>query len=285
MFCSTRFQLFFVTGIALWLSPAPSGAHGSFHDRLEGLNRQIEASPSDPELLIGRSALYLSHGLWQRALADVDQAATFDPTQPDLDLQRGLIWLQAGDPGRAQVGLARFLVSNPSHTGARLARARALARQERWVEAADEYAHAIRHQSQPVPETYLERSRALGRAEPSNPDASLRCLDQGIAALGSAPVLEAEALALEIRAGRFDAALQRLEGLVSRSPRRETWLARRGDILGQAGRSQEALAAYGEARREIEGLAAHRRQTDAVRELETRVHDAVARLERAGDRP
>ena len=74
MFYSARSLLFLVTGIALWLSPAPSGAHGSFHDRLEGLNRQIEASPSDPELRIGRSALYRSHGLWQRALADVERA-------------------------------------------------------------------------------------------------------------------------------------------------------------------------------------------------------------------
>ncbi len=272
-------------GIALGFFPMPAGAHGSFHDRLEGLNRQIQASPSDPELLIGRSILYRSHGLWQLALADVDRAAAFDPTQPDLDLQRGHIWLEAGDPRRAEVALARFLVSNPSHTGARLARARALAGQERWADAADEYAHAIRYQSVPVPETYFERSRALVRAEPSNPDAALRCLDRGIAALGSAPVLEAEALELEARAGRFDAALARLDGLALRSGRRETWLVRRGDILGQAGRSQEAFAAYGEARQAIEGLSPHQRQTAAVRELATQVRDAVDRLERAGDLP
>ncbi|MBA2646756.1 MAG: tetratricopeptide repeat protein, partial [Pyrinomonadaceae bacterium] len=89
--------------------------------------------------------------------------------------------------------------------------------------------------------------------------------------------LQLAALDLELAQKRYDRALTRLERIAAQSPRKETWLARRGEILEQAGRKTEAHAAYAAALAAIETLPPHRRRVKAVTELETRLRAALRR--------
>jgi predicted negative regulator of RcsB-dependent stress response len=83
---------------------------------------------------------------------------------------------------------------------------------------------------------------------------------------------------LEVKRRRFDAALKRLEAVASQTRRPETWLARRGEILQQAGRGAEAQAAYTQALEAIARLPAARRDVPAMRELEKRLRSALDTL-------
>jgi Flp pilus assembly protein TadD len=66
----------------------------------------------------------------------------------------------------------------------------------------------------------------------------------------------------------WDGALRRVERLARVSPRQESWLVRRGDILSEAGRNAEARAAYAQALEAIESLPERYRTAPATKKLE-----------------
>ena len=101
-------------------------------------------------------------------------------------------------------------------------------------------------------------------------------IDAAVERLGPIPALQLFAIELDVQQGRIDAALVRLDGLAARSPRKETWLARRGEILAQAGRPDEARTAYVAALAALEALPPAPRQTKAIANLEGQVRSALA---------
>src|SRR5206468_8109047 len=100
---------------------------------------------------------------------------------------------------------------------------------------------------------------------------ALRSLEEGIKKIGPIVTLQLFAIDLEVKQKRYDAALTRLEQISAQFPRKETWLARRGEILQQAGRDKEARDAFRDALKAISILPAPRRQVPAMLELEKRL--------------
>lgn len=263
---------------AMLVSAPSTYAHGTFHERIGRVNGQIEMEPQNAELYLTRAGIYRSHGDWEAALADIDRAAQLDPDRRDVDYFRGRVFLAAGHPQKAEVVLRRFLEAAPDHPAALVARARALAKLGRHLDAADEYTRAIQHAPVPLPAYYLERAQALAHGGDAHRGAAIRGLDEGMARLGPLVTLALAAIELEVEGGRFDAALARLERLTARTPRQESWLARRGDILERAGRTQAARESFQRALAEIEKLPSHRRKTQAMARLEARVRESIERL-------
>jgi predicted negative regulator of RcsB-dependent stress response len=69
-------------------------------------------------------------------------------------------------------------------------------------------------------------------------------LDDGIAKLGPIVSLQIPAIAFEVQAKHWDAALRRVDTIAAKSPRKDLWLKRRGEILRQAGRKRLARDAF-----------------------------------------
>ncbi len=109
-------------------------------------------------------------------------------------------------------------------------------------------------------------------------DEAVRGLDEGIQKLGPAITLQLYAIDLELKKNQFDAALIRLEQITAKASRKETWLARRGDIQEKAGRVDQALVAYASALEAIQKLPAHRQSTQAMTQLKARVIESQNRL-------
>jgi Flp pilus assembly protein TadD len=116
-------------------------------------------------------------------------------------------------------------------------------------------------------------------ADAGDPSRALESLEEASATLGPLVVLESYALDLEQRAGRFDAALTRLERLAGGSSRQESWLIRRAAILVQAGRSDDALLCLRQALVAIERLPPHRRSAPATTRLEAQARLSLEQLE------
>jgi tetratricopeptide (TPR) repeat protein len=274
-----------LAGLAALAFSCPAWAHRGVHERIELITRQIAAEASGAELYLRRGELHRIHGDWAAAESDYRTAAGLDPGLAAVHLARGTMFLEAGRPQEAIAALDHFLAMHPGHADAILARARALRRAGRNLEAAAEFTRAIEALGpgrSPRPEQYLERAAALEACADDCPeellDEALRGLDEGIARLGPAVTLDLAALRLELRLGRHDAALRRIERAAARSPRKETWLLRRAEVLERAGRVEAAVAGYGRALEALQALPAQHRTARAASLLKQRARAALARL-------
>jgi tetratricopeptide (TPR) repeat protein len=266
--------------LALLFFAEPAWTDGPFHERLERMNRRIAAQPKDATLYLERAELYRHHGDFELTLADIDRGEALDPTLVATDLLRGRAFLDAERLQEADAALSLFLAEEPDHSPALEARGRTRVALGRHLEAARDYDRAIAHQPVPRPGCYLERARALAAVGDEHLREAIAGLDAGIALMGPVVTLEQAALELELRRGATDAALERLDRAAARSPRKDTWLARRGRILEDAGRNAEARISYERALAELQRLPSSRRQTRASRDLENEIRSALERLTR-----
>jgi predicted Zn-dependent protease len=80
---------------------------------------------------------------------------------------------------------------------------------------------------------------------------------------------------IETRPGSYDAALARVDQCMAATPRKEFWLARRGDILTTAGRPAEAREACQAVLKAVGALPADRRNTKIVASLLARINERL----------
>lgn len=249
------------------------GAHEGLREQIAVVTSQIKADPRNPELYLKRAELYRLHEEWPRALKDYRRAERLNPALFVVDLGRGKLFLAARRPRPALAALNRFLARQPGQQEALLTRARVFARLKRAREALEDYRRVLANTREP--EIYLERARvyaAAGRL----PEA-VRSLDEG----GATVSLQSAALEYELQQKLYDDALRRLEHLMAATPRRETWLARRGAVLLQAKRPCEARVAFNEALNALETLPPTRRYVRANQELEKQIRESLALAEKA----
>jgi predicted Zn-dependent protease len=261
--------------IAASLLPLHLAAHGDLHEQIRAVTEQIAKDPKNSELYLKRGELHRAHQEWDEAQADYDHALALNPGLTVIDFTRGRMFLEANWPRSAKVCLDRFLRKHTNHVEGFTARARTLVKLEKPLDAARDFTTAIGFAPTGRPELYIERAQALASAGDKHYAEALRGLDEGIERLGPLVTIQLHAIDLELRRKQFDAALGRLEKIAVQSPRKETWLARRGEILQQAGRPDEARAAYEEALKALNTLPSARRNVPAMAELERRIKAAI----------
>ena len=271
--------------LALWLSVSTTFAHGDFHTLITAANQDIEKDPTNPDLYLRRGELYRIHQQFEFAQKDIDAAATLAPSLPGLDLARARLLLDTAWPLSARAHLDKFLVAIPNHTEAYTLRSRAWARLGQPLYAAEDLSRAIAVTPEGAPDLYIERARTLAEAGSDQLEAALQGLDEGMKRMGSLVTLQLTAIDMELRRKNPDGALARIDVVMERSPRKESWLARKGEILLQAGRTEEAKKSYEAALAALNTLPPVRRNVPAVRDLENRIRLEIDHLSGAASKP
>ena len=260
--------LVFLTSLAL--------AHDDLHEQIARATQQIRKDPRNPELYLKRGELHRAHRDWTKALADYNRAARLAPTLAKVNFHRGRMLLEAGRLWPAKTALDHFLGRETRHGEAFLTRARVLQQLGEHRRAANDYTRALALLSGAKPDYYLERAKAQFAVNGAESiDEALGGLDEGIVKFGPLVTLQLFAIDLELGKKNWDGALERLDRVAAQSPRKEMWLARRGQILMQAGRAHEAREAFAAALKAIEALPARTRQIRATAKLEKRVRSAL----------
>ena len=266
----------------LWLAafftiPIHLPGHADIHERIEAISEQIQQKPANAELYLKRGELHRVHRDWNAALADYQRAAELDPDLERAWFVRGRMRYEAGRFDAAKTDLDSYLATRPDDREALLTRGRVLVALGKRLEAADDYTAVIGSLTQPTPEYYLERAKALEAEGGRHVEAALRGVDEGIAKLGPLVTLQLYAIDLELKRRRYDEALRRL-GQIARWLSKERRLQRQGEILELAGRRGEARSALSEALDHMASLPAGRRGTQASRELEERLRASLEML-------
>ena len=258
-----------------FVAPLMGRAHGDLHEQIASVTGQIRQDPRNAMLFLKRGELHRVHGEWDAAQADYELVTRFAPDFAAVDFFRGRMLLESGQTKSARKSLDRFLEKEPNHAEALLARARVLVKLGESEAAANDFTRAIARTPEPKPDYYLERAQALASAGGLRVADALRGLDEGIKKLGPLIALRVRAIDLELLRKNYDGALARLEQIIAQSPRRETWLARKGDILKQAGRTGEAREAFAAALKAIESLPQNPRKTRTMVVLESRLRSGI----------
>ncbi len=255
-----------------------SGAHAELILQIDLVTAEIAKDPSNADLYLKRGQLRREHVEFDLAFADFAKAESLSPGHTQLDLARGRLFLDWGWLLSARASLDRFIARVPGHEDALILRARVLQRLECRRAAVDDYDTVLRHSKEPGPDLFIERSQLLMTMGEAHWTEALRGLDDGIARLGQLVTLQLFAIDSEMKLQRFDKALERVDQITERSPRKETWLARRGEILVQAGRRAEARTAYESALAALNRLPPARRNVPAMIELASRIQKQIESL-------
>ncbi|MGH7957195.1 MAG: tetratricopeptide repeat protein, partial [Opitutaceae bacterium] len=249
-------------------------AHGDDQLLIDALTEELAKAP-EADLFIRRGELFRHHQEWAKAGADFESAARLEPKLEIVAFFRARLLLESGEPAKARAFIDRYLAGAPGEAEGWFLRGDVLGAIGKHEAGALDYAEGIRRASHPRPEHFLRRAKFLAAAPEATPTRVLAAVDEGIAKLGPVISLLEYAIALELERKNYEGALVRIQKAMEHSPRRETWLVRRGDILLKFGRTSEAVAAYRAALAAIEELPPRYRETVPVEKLE---RDARASL-------
>jgi len=264
--------------VLLSLAPVRSFAHGDMHAQIVEVTKQIEKDPKNVDLYIKRGELSRYHQDWDSAQADYDRALSLNPRLEIVDFVRGRMYLEANWLLSAKVALDRFLTKQPTHVDALITRARTLTKLERRLEGAKDYTLAINLLTESRPELYYERAQALAGEGAPHVKEAIQGLDEGIKKLGPLVTLQLCAIDIEVQHKLYDAAVGRIDQVIAKAPRKETWLARKGEILAMAGKKEEARAAFKGALQAMETLPPGRRNVPAMLDLQKHLEGELQKL-------
>ena len=253
--------------------PMSAVGHGDVHERIVTLTAEIARHTNDAMLYVQRGELYRVHRDWQQALADYDRAQQLNPSLTRIDVCRGRLWLESDQPKAALAPLTRYLSGITNDAEAFSIRARAHAKLGAHGEAARDFSRAVAIQPSGSPELYIEGAQSLAAAGASAE--AIQLLDAGIRRMGPLVTLQLTAIELERELRRYDAAVARVDAVMARLQRKESWLVRRARILTEAGRTKDAQESYRAALKAIENLPPSHRRTRATMELEAAIQSAL----------
>ncbi len=257
------------------LIAAPAQGHDGVREQITSLTVQLTRDPSRADLYVRRGELHRVAGDFANARTDLERAASLDAAQPGLPLAWARLQLDERRPSEAAASATRALAAQPNNIAALRLRAEAHVQLRQRDQAVADLTRLI--ELAPLPDTVLERARLL-KDEPARLQQALDGIEDGLRRIGPIVTLQLEAIDLERRLHRVDAARRRIDDITALVPRKEQWLARRGYLLEDAHRTADALEAYEAALAAVEALPSHARTTRATSTLVSDLHRRIDRL-------
>ena len=243
--------------------------HGDRNEHLAGLDAKIEANPDSIRNLLERAEAHRRLGHYDQSLADLDRVLAIAPDNRQVHYLRGLTHFDHGEFTKAEASLRRYIASKPDSPSGHTALAEALTHQGRHFEAGDEYTHAIAVQPTPIPDHFIARAKAYRAA--GKLDLAVEGLDDGMSSLGPLVTLQRLAIEIELDRGNHAGAIARIDDVLAKAPRKETWLVRKGAILASAGHHEKAFDAFRLASAALESLPPRVRSSPAMIALRERI--------------
>ncbi len=213
--------------------------HGAHDELVSECLEMLESSPNDPTIRHRLAIAYVHHGDWELALVELDKLGD---SATDTRLTRAQALMLGGRYDQAKGLLDVILEKSPDNSQALVERARVFVALKMPAESVTDYRTAMNLTARPDPAFTLEMAEVL-KTQNQIVEAHT-VIQKGLTTNGDVPALLLRAMEMEIVAGKYDAALSCIAILEKQAPRRETWMARRAELLAQAGRTEDARAEW-----------------------------------------
>lgn len=261
-------------------SPQTVSAHGELLIQIAAVTRKIETATNHvAQLYLQRGELHREHKDWDAAKSDYDRASQLDSKLTAIDFCRAKMLDDSGELEAARAMFDKVVVRNPKDGEAFIGRARVVVRLGQSKAAIADFQRGLELLTEPKPEYFMELAQTFV-SEKKTADA-LRTLDQGIKKFGPIVTLQGYALDRELERENYDAALARIGTIIKDAPRKENWLARRGDILLAMGRPAEARQSFAESLGAIKILPSILQKAPPMQTLQARVNASLAGITHA----
>lgn len=264
--CATFLPLAALAAAVLGLAVPAAHGHGDGHEAIAALTTELEAKPGNAKLLFERASLYSTYAHWPEALADLDRVRTLEPAHEAEPTLRANILRRSGQPAEARGLQEAILKEHPQQALVRWDYAQTLAALNDTTAALRELDTLIAAAEHPQPDVIALRLRL---AEKVDAAAALTWLD-GFLTKHALPVFAEEALRLELKLGRQEAALGRMDKMIAAAPRPEFLQLRKAELLTASGDKAGAAGSARAAQVSIARLPAHVRSTKACAALEAK---------------
>lgn len=258
----------------LWLWHADEGmGHGAYHEVVERLEARIQSGGEEAGLRFELACAHQEHGEWVLALAELERVERLAPGRHQTRLIQGMALATGRHWSHALVVLEDFLHATPGQAQALRQRGRVLRELGRSAEAERDLRVAFEREERPTGEQVTEISDLLiiiGRESEA-----VGVLQRGRERVGDEPVLLEALLKVAERLERWDEALAATEGLQQAAPRPEPWMVKRAELLGMAGREDEARRSWQALRGHLMKLPSLERGTGQIAECLSRAKRAL----------
>ena len=257
--------------VFLLLLSAFAHGHGAHDEFVAECLEELRENPADQAVRYKLSVAYVQHGDGELALIELSQ---LEGAAIDTSLTRAQALILCGRHDDARKLLDSVLEKSPENSQALLERARAFSLLKNPGMSLMDYRAAMNLTPSPNPEFCLEMAEML--IVHSQPAEALTVIQKGLSARGEVPMLLLRAMEMEIAAANYDAALSHLAVLEKQAPRPEAWMARRAELLAQAGRAEASRASWASLKQRIAALPNLQRGTPELLSLSAKADAGLA---------
>jgi tetratricopeptide (TPR) repeat protein len=269
-----RIRVAFLSTLVVWGLLAPRAeAHPPLKEKEALVDKALAEDAGDPDLHLRRAKLHRQRRNWDAAAASYLRAAALGANRHQVDIALAQVLLEADLPLMAEMYVDRVCTDAPDNAAAWITRARVRRTLGKKEPSAADFNRGVAMLQRPDPDVVREAMAAQVAA--GHPEAALRLADGAIEKIGPVASVQLPAIELELELGHSAAAVRRYDTLLEQAPRHEVWLAQRGDILEEMGRSDEARREYTRALALIRKRPPERR-SEKIRALERRLEAKLA---------
>lgn len=242
----TKWKVYPYAAVALFLCVITGTegvqGHGAYHELVVAMTADIEKQPTNAELYRRRAHVHVEHEDWQTALVDLEMADRLSHEPVESDFLRGRALLLGRHFKEARQCLNEYIDAHPNLGTPRLFRARVLGALELNEDAFLDYQHGYSLLPQVEPDHVFELAQFANLA--GGPERALAAMEDGMRRIGPLAALVDQAVKLEVSLKRYDAAVKRLNDALANTQLKTPWMAKRAELLTQAGRKSEADQAW-----------------------------------------
>jgi predicted Zn-dependent protease len=263
--------------------PLLAHAHGDAHDRLKALDQQIQQHPGNADLHLKRGRIYLEENHLTEARSDLERVLALDPSKLGAHYFLAEALFNSEHHDLAEKHLQQFIRQNEGHNLVAQSRGYWLMGQTRMARHQVEtaivaYKMAMTAKPDLTPDQYKLFVDACLAARGPYLEEALRLLDARQSHSGSPDWIQDMAIEVELKAGRRDAALARLDALISSQKRLPFLYAKKASLQLDAGHSLEAEKSLRLARSAFATLNEKRQRSKVYVELNQQIEALAERL-------
>jgi len=255
-------------------------AHGPVHESIIRVTKEIEASPDSAELYLQRGQYYQVDDNFDKAFSDFTKARELAPGFQIIDLQFAKLFAKNNYANSALIYVNQYLINQPENLNGLMSRAAIYTQLGEDSLAVLDFENGIAQAENPVPEYYLDISKAVLAADSTNFNNAIKWLQKGEETIGFNIVLRSHAIDLAILEGNYNQAITYIDEIIEKMKRKEKWLVKKAETYEVANRPKEAYATYAKALLSIKQLPRHTRGTRNVTELEAKAILKTIKLEK-----